>query len=86
MGVLTDWALMAKNLPYSSTDAYDYATVNFFNDLSFLQDSKYAEAIKIAFPNVDVNKSFETTTASRTIVKEELWKLELFVDPTNTKK
>ena len=86
MGVLTDWLLLEKNMPYTSTDAYNYETVNFFNDINFLQDSKYAEAIKKAFPNTDVNKSMDATTASRTIVKEELWKLEFYVDATNTKK
>ena len=86
LGVLTDWALAQKYMPYSSKDPYDYATFNFFNDINFLQDSKYTEAIKKAFPNVDINKSLDSTNAARTIVKEELWKTEFYIDATNTKK
>ena len=86
LGVLTDWALAQKYMPYSSKEPYDYATFNFFNDINFLQDSKYTEAIKKAFPNVDINKSLDSTNAARTIVKEELWKTEFYIDATNTKK
>ncbi len=86
LGVLTDWALAQKYMPYSSKDPYDYATFNFFNDINFLQDSKYTEAIKKAFPNVDINKSLDSTNSARTIVKEELWKLQFYIDATNTKK
>jgi hypothetical protein len=86
MGVLTDWLLLQKDMPYSASDAYDYETVNFFNNISFLQDAKYTEAIKKAFPNTDVAKSLDSTNTSRTIVSEELWKNEFYVDATNTKK
>ncbi|GAC1424851.1 MAG: hypothetical protein NVSMB7_00980 [Chitinophagaceae bacterium] len=41
-GVLTDWLLLEKNLPYSSTDTYDYETVNFFNDINQPSDESKA--------------------------------------------
>jgi hypothetical protein len=86
LGVLTDWALVQKYMPYSSKEPYDYATFNFFNDINFLQDSKYTEAIKKAFPNVDINKSLDSTNATRTMVKEERWTTEFYTTDTNTKK
>lgn len=86
MGVLTDWILLVKTMPYTFKEQYDYETVNFINSLNFLTDSKYTEAAKKAFPNIDQNKSFDSTSASRTLVKEELWKTVFYVDATNTKK
>jgi len=86
MGVLTDWILLAKMMPYSFKEQYDYETVNFISGLNFLTDSKYTEAAKKAFPNQDINKSFASTDSTRTLVKEELWKSVFFVDANNTKK
>ena len=86
MGVLTDWLLLQKTMPYSFKEPYDYETVNFINNINFLQDSKYPEAFKKAFPNGDINKSMDSTNASRTLVKEELWKTVFYIDATNTKK
>lgn len=86
MGVLNDWLLLAKLMPYSFKEPYDYETVNFISSLNFLQDSKYSQAVKKAFPNIDVNKSLDSTNATRTLVKEELWKTVFYVDATNTKK
>ena len=85
MGVMVDWLLMSKFMPLNVKDEYRYVTGNFFNNLNFLEDGKYPEAIKKAFPNTDLTKSLNETGEARTIVKEELWKLELFVDHSNTK-
>jgi hypothetical protein len=86
MGVLNDWVLLEKTPPLNTVAPYDYETVNFFNDMRVLTDSKYAEAIKKAFPNTDVTKSMNDTNASRVLLMEEVWKTEFFVDATNTKK
>ena len=86
MGVMVDWLLMEKIMPLSSTDSYNYVTGNFFTSMHFFEDSKYMEGAKKAFPNTDVDKKMEATSAVRTIAKEELWELEFYVDATNTKK
>ncbi len=85
MGVIKDWVFIAKTLPYSSGDTYDYVTANFFDDVSVLLDGKYEAAAKAAYPGHDVSKMASETGALRTTVKTELWKLENYVDHSNTK-
>jgi hypothetical protein len=86
LGVLKNWVFLKKDMPYKITDLYDYQTVHFFNDVKFTQgNATLFEAAKKAFPNKDMRKSYDLTDASRTLVMTELWKLELYVDPSNTK-
>ena len=85
MGVIKDWELYQKILPYNTKDEFNYVTGQFFDDLSAVEDAKYMESFNKAWPGQDVNKFMQNTESTRTLVKNELWLLIDYVDASNMK-
>ena len=84
-GAIKDWQLFEKIMPYGAKEESDYVTVQFFNDLSTVENPKYMESFNKVWPGQDVNKFIQNTESTRTLVKNELWMVFDYVDGTNTK-
>jgi hypothetical protein len=85
LGLINDWVFMRKLLPYAANPEYDYVTGNFFNDPNTVLDGKYAEAFKKVHPAVNINNLWTDSNLNRTIVKEDIFKLNSYVDYTGSK-
>jgi hypothetical protein len=85
MGVIKDWELYEKVMPYGAKEEYNYVTGQFFDDLSAMADPKYPESFNKAWPGQDVGKFFQNTVSTRTLVKNEVWSLIDYVDASNMK-
>jgi hypothetical protein len=85
MGVIKDWELYQKIMPYNTKDEFNYVTGQFFNDLSAVEDAKYMESFNKAWPGQDVSKFMQNTESTRTLVKNELWEVIDYVDASNMK-
>jgi len=84
-GAIKDWQLFEKIMPYGAKEESDYVTVQFFNDLSTVENPKYMESFNKVWAGQDANKFIQNTESTRTLVKNELWMLIDYVDGTNTK-
>lgn len=80
LGVLNDWALINKVLPYDSRSEYDFVTINFFDDLNSLEDSKYPEAIKKVFPSRTGAQIDQMIMANRKLIHTDILKLVNYAD------
>jgi len=85
LGVIKDWGLYEKILPFDSRSDYDYVTGEFFDDLNVVADPKYMEAFSKAWPGQDANKVYQNALDLRKMVRTELWKVIDYVDKSNTK-
>lgn len=85
LGVIKNWGLYQKVMPYNMDSDYDYTTVNFIDDINSILDPKYEQALKKALPNQDINKLIQQTEAARKMKRSEIWRLNEFVDSSNTK-
>jgi len=79
-GEITGWGFWEVAYPYSDKREYDFVTANALNDWDKFVNSDYTAAYKKAFPTGDINKLAAQATATRTMVKTEVWKRELHVD------
>jgi len=84
-GAIKDWQLFEKIMPYGAKEESDYVTVQFFDDLSTLENPKYMEAFNKVWAGQDAGKFIQNTESTRTLVKNELWLVIDYVDATNTK-
>jgi|GEM_PF-644451 len=84
-GAIKDWQLFEKIMPYGAKEESDYVTVQFFNDLSTVENPKYMESFNKVWAGQDANKFIQNTESTRTLVKNELWMVIDYVDGTNTK-
>jgi hypothetical protein len=85
-GKRDEWGLYSLDMPYSETGNYNFITANFFSNLNQLNSGNYEEAFKKIFPNKDITTVWTNMNGLRKIVRSELWKLNVYVDATNTKK
>jgi hypothetical protein len=85
LGVIKDWGLYEKIMPYDSKSDFDYVTGEFFDDLNAVVDPKYMEAFSKAWPGQDAGKVMQNAMDLRKMVRTELWKVIDYVDKSNTK-
>jgi len=85
LGVIKDWEVYAKLMPYNANDEFDYVTGQFFDDLSAVENPKYQESFTKAWPNRDAGKMIQDAESTRKMVKNELWSLIDYVDASNMK-
>lgn len=85
LGIIKDWGLYEKIMPYDSRSDFDYVTGQFFDDINSLVDAKYMEAFTKAYPGQDPGKFMQNTEDNRKLVRNELWKVVDYVDKSNTK-
>jgi hypothetical protein len=67
-------------LPYDSRSEYDFVTINFFDDLNSLEDSKYPEAIKKVFPSRTGAQIDQMIMANRKLIHTDILKLVNYAD------
>lgn len=73
------WGLYALWYPGGTGREYQYVTVNAVSDFTKLASFDYEAAFEKAHPGKDVNEAMEKTTASRSLVRSELWELVDYV-------
>ena len=79
-GEMTAWGFWQVVYPNSEKRDYDFITANGLNNWDKFVNSDYAAAYKKAFPAGDINKLSAQVSATRTMVKTEVWKRELYID------
>jgi len=85
LGVIKDWGLYEKILPYDTRSDFNYVTTEFYDDLNSVVNSKYIEAFSKAWPGQDANKIGQNAEDLRKMVRSEIWKVIDYVDKSNTK-
>lgn len=77
-GEINGWALWDDTvLTYGENAPYNFVTANSFSDYDKFVNSNYTAAFKKVFPTGDVAKISAQTTATRSMVKSEIWKTEV---------
>ncbi len=74
-GDISQWACLSLMQPYDTKTGYSVLTFNFYNDLDAMIASKYVEALKIAFPTVDINQLFQSIASMRDNPRADMWQL-----------
>jgi hypothetical protein len=78
-GEISTWSFWNVSLPSADGRDFDFITVNGINDFDKYSNSDYAAAYKKAFPTGNLTKLIPQVTASRTIVKSEIWRREVYI-------
>ena len=83
--IMADWALDKKIMPMDMKSDFDYLSVDFYNSINAMFDTRYFQNIKTLWPGEEMSKLMAETQASRTFVRSEIWKLSAYADATNSK-
>jgi hypothetical protein len=74
-GAMLNWSLYGLVLPGGTSYPYDYATVNGLSNLTAFTTMYSEELFKRVHPNLSVTDLGNRTSASRDLVRQELWVL-----------
>ncbi len=82
-GVTTAWYFYSV-VPGDNTVPdlpYDYITVSVYDDYDMVFDDLATEAIKIAYPGIDLEELYRKNDEARAYVRSDLWKMVDVVSP-----
>jgi len=82
-GVTTAWYLYSV-VPGDNTVPdlpYDYITVSVYDDYDMVFDDLSTEAIRIAYPGIDLEDLYAKSDEARVFVRSDLWKIVDVVSP-----
>jgi len=74
-GVMADWHVYSLIIPGGTEYGYNYATGNYYEDLSDLEYGFTTEVIANAHPKIDIPELWDMIYRTRDMVSHELWKL-----------
>lgn len=74
-GVMVDWHVYSLIIPGGTEYGYNYATGNFYNDLSDIEYGFTTEVIANAHPKINIPELWDMIYRTRDMVSHELWKL-----------
>jgi len=80
---MDDWEMYQLITPGGIDYGYNFATGNYFNELSHIEFGFNEELIKTQNPDVNVMEFFEQIWSTRDLVISELWQREAFSIPSN---
>lgn len=78
---MDDWEMYQLITPGGTDYGYNFATGNYFTNLSHIEFGFNEELIRSQNPNVDVMEFFEQIWSTRDLVASELWQREAFSIP-----
>ena len=84
-GLMADWELDKKLMPADIKAEYDYLSVDLYNNLAGMMDTKFMEESTEIWTPEKRSDIIKHTIESRTIVRSEIWKLVDYIDARNTK-
>lgn len=79
-GLINDWMLLERVLPYGKEMYEDYLTVDMFSKWTQLAGSQWGEHFQKVHPNRNWEKVQEETAALRDLRHSEVWRLVHMVD------
>lgn len=74
-GEMYSWRTYSLLKPGGLNYQYNFATIDYYEELNDIEYGFTNELIKSVMPGTDINKMFEAIYATRDIVKSELWVL-----------
>jgi len=74
------WLVTSLIMPAGTEYGYNFATANYFNNLSDIEFGFTDQLIKTAHPNTDIPELFKLIFETRDMVQHELWELVDFAE------
>lgn len=79
-GTMKGWELFGLITPGGTAYGYNFATGNYYDQLSDIEFGFTDEIIRANHPNTNINEFFEDIERTRDLVRSELWELVDYVN------